>query len=165
MFTHLGRRAFSSSKKTIFVVAGSPSQDLQASRFMKVITKKSGGAYQFVGIGGPLMQSEGLNVNYADINKFREKPFTPLKNFLRFHIARSYHPFMASLHYSNKQVLNEVDKSTLINDLVHSTVPSAFVTFGNEFFNKKLLNRINDHFYNHDIVRPPTFFYDKTHVN
>jgi len=76
MLTHCYRRAFSSSsKKTIFIAAGSPSHDLQAARFMKQIKQSGDSTYEFVGIGGPLMKAEGLSVNFADVNKFLDKPF------------------------------------------------------------------------------------------
>lgn len=54
MLTHISRKYFSfSGKKTIFVVAGSPSHDLQAANFMRDLKKKSNNGYDFVGIGGP----------------------------------------------------------------------------------------------------------------
>lgn len=111
------------------------------------------------------MQAEGLETNYGDVSKFLDKPFFPLKNFLRFHIARCYHPYMAVTHYANKQVLNQVDKSTLLDDVVLHNVPSAFITFGNEFFMKKLYVRLSDHYERHGVLRPPTFFYDRSHIN
>lgn len=72
---------------------------------------------------------------------------------------------MAALHYSNKQVLNQVDKSSVLSDWVEHNVPSAIVTFGNEFFMKKLYVRLLDHYELHNKIRPPTFFYDRSHIN
>ncbi|KAL4429224.1 hypothetical protein ABPG74_022104 [Tetrahymena malaccensis] len=166
MLTHISRRYFSfTGRKTIFVAAGSPSHDLQAANFMRDLKKKSNNNYDFVGIGGPLMQAEGLNQSYADINKFIDKPFFPLKNFIRFHVARCYHPYMAPLHFFNKQVLNQVDKSSLLKDQVELSIPSAIITFGNEFFMKKLYVRLCDQYELHNKIRPPTFFYDRSHIN
>jgi hypothetical protein len=53
------------------------------------------------------MEQEGLNGknNYADINTFIDKPFIPLKNFLREHVERPWHPLMAPLHYRNNKVI------------------------------------------------------------
>jgi len=88
-----------------------------------------------------------------------------LKNFIRFHVARVYHPYMAAYHWANRKVLADVDKSTILDDVVLGNVPSAFITFGNEFFMKKLYVRFLDHYSNNKVIRPPTLFYDKTHVN
>lgn len=42
---------------------------------MKQIKQSGDSTYEFVGIGGPLMKAEGLAVNFADVNKFLDKPF------------------------------------------------------------------------------------------
>lgn len=44
---------------TICIIAGGPHQDLLASRFMKALKLKDPNV-NFIGIGGPLMESEGL---------------------------------------------------------------------------------------------------------
>lgn len=54
-----------------------------------------------MGMGGKLMETEGLDRLYGDINKFCNKPLYPYKNFLHFHIERFYHPIFAYFHYKN----------------------------------------------------------------
>jgi hypothetical protein len=51
------------------------------------------------------MLKEGMDRNYADLNKYLDKPFVPFKNFLRFHVERPWHPVMAPLHRNNKVML------------------------------------------------------------
>jgi hypothetical protein len=90
------------------------------------------------------MEQEGLNGknNYADINTFIDKPFIPLKNFLREHIERPWHPLMAPLHYRNNKVIKQMDKNNFFKDL-HFHKPTAFLTVGNEFFAKDLYCYLN----------------------
>ena len=59
--------------------------------------KKIAPETKFFGIGGPMMQAEGLleTNNYADPKNFLDKPFQPLKNHLREHVERPWHPVMA----------------------------------------------------------------------
>lgn len=146
--TPLSRCAFStsqsSSRKVIFVAAGSPTHDIAAARFMREVNVATNNAYRFIGIGGAEMTAAGLEKQYADISLFRNKPFFPLKNFLRFHIARCYHPYMASTHWANRKVLGQIAKSSLLDDLVSggNNSPAAIITFGNEFFMKKLYVKV-----------------------
>ena len=43
---------------------------------------------KFIGIGGKYMMENGFEMknNYADVEKFVDKPFIPLKNFLLIHL-------------------------------------------------------------------------------
>ncbi|EGR28294.1 lipid a-disaccharide synthase, putative [Ichthyophthirius multifiliis] len=160
------RYMFSTSQqeKLIFIAAGSPSHDLQASRFMQSLNENSNNEYTFIGIGGPLMLQQGLRTSYDNMNKFLDKPFFPLKNFLRFHIARAYHPYMAYTHYANSKVLRHLRKETnLFEDIVNKNkVPSAFITFGNEFFMQKLYVDVLETFEVNKLLKPPTFFYNRS---
>lgn len=45
---------------TVYLVAGEPSGDLLASRLMRALKKKTGGAVRFYGVGGETMAQEGL---------------------------------------------------------------------------------------------------------
>ena len=54
------------------------------------------------------MKAEGLKKNYADINIFPNKPTTPYKNHLRWHIVQPFHPVMANLHHKNRTVVKQV---------------------------------------------------------
>lgn len=44
----------------VFLVAGEPSGDLLGARLMAALKEKTGGAVRFAGVGGPLMEAEGL---------------------------------------------------------------------------------------------------------
>ncbi len=44
----------------IYVIAGEASGDILASALMRALKERSGGAVEFYGIGGPLMQAQGL---------------------------------------------------------------------------------------------------------
>lgn len=46
---------------TVYLVAGEPSGDLLASRLMRALKKKTGGAVRFYGVGGETMAQEGLS--------------------------------------------------------------------------------------------------------
>lgn len=63
------------------------------------------------------MKDAGLEKNYADINKFLDKPLLPYKNFLRKHINQSFHPILASLHKANRVVGEEVPNKAIIFNL------------------------------------------------
>ena len=65
----------------------------------------------------PEMKDEGLDKNYADINKFLDKPLVPYKNFLRKHISQSFHPILFTLHKANKTVGEEVTNKVIIFNL------------------------------------------------
>jgi hypothetical protein len=86
------------SKKfsSICICAGSLSNDIRAARIMKSI-KKLSPETTFFGVGGPMMVQEGLKTenNYGNPSKFLDKPFFPLKNHLREHVERPWHPVMA----------------------------------------------------------------------
>jgi hypothetical protein len=71
MISKVSRFAFATNH-TICIVAGGPHQDLNGARLMQSIKKKNPNT-QFLGIGGPLMESEGLGKSYANIGKFWEK--------------------------------------------------------------------------------------------
>ena len=126
---------------SICIVAGSASNDLRAAKIMKAI-KKEAPETRFFGIGGEMMMKEGLESNYGDVSKFVEKPFMPLKNHLREHIERPWHPLMAQLHYSNEQMIQHLMKGSFFKDLV-SHKPSAFLNVGNEFFARDLFCALN----------------------
>lgn len=49
-----------SPSRLIFVVAGEPSGDVLGGRLMAALKRASGGAVEFIGVGGPAMQGEGL---------------------------------------------------------------------------------------------------------
>ena len=43
--------------------------------------------------------------------------------------------------------------------------PEAYITLGNEPFMKRFYSYLLGFYEHHGLVRPPTFFYDKTHIN
>ncbi len=45
----------------IYLVAGEPSGDLLGARLMAALKEETGGAIRFEGLGGPMMEAEGLN--------------------------------------------------------------------------------------------------------
>lgn len=64
-------------------------------------------------------------------------------------------------------MLRQIEKSSLFDDLVSggNNSPSAIITFGNEFFMKKLYVKMLEQYDLHNTVRPATFFYDRSQVN
>ncbi len=52
------------TRPLIFLVAGEPSGDLLGARLMAALKEARGGAVDFAGLGGPLMQAEGLESQF-----------------------------------------------------------------------------------------------------
>lgn len=90
-----------------------------------------------------------------------DKPYFPLKNFLLFHIMCWYHPYMAPIHFMKSIVLKKQAGTSLTDDVTRNS-SSAFITFGNEFFMKKLYIQLGETFETYGKQRPPMFFYNST---
>jgi lipid-A-disaccharide synthase len=50
-----------SARPLVFIIAGEPSGDVLGARLMASLRRRFGGGVRFAGVGGPQMQSEGLN--------------------------------------------------------------------------------------------------------
>lgn len=108
---------------------------------MKSLKKKSTEPIKFIGLGGPLMQQEGLTNSIADINGFLDKPFFPTKTFMRWNIEKPWYPPLLSLHHKNKQMLGKVITPTFKAEILNSK-PSAFFCVGNELFMERLFSAV-----------------------
>ena len=107
------------------------------------------------------MQEVGLET-YANVNKFCYKPMIPYRNFLRFHIERTYHPVMAWVHWKNRTVLKDIDKTNFFKEVM-AVQPAAFLSFGNEFFMRRLFTVVGDVYNNHNLLKPATFHLGRSH--
>lgn len=150
---------------TICVMAGSPSWDVTGARVMKWLKQVSPEPITFVGIGGDEMKAEGLSINYADINTFPNKPTTPHKNHLRWHIVQPFHPVMANLHAKNRAVVKQMVKNNFLVDCIDNVKPSLFLTFGNEFFMRRLYKELDGEYAARNLLKPPMMHYDKLLIN
>jgi len=149
---------------TIAILAGSRSHDAAGARLMKKIRELSDDDVRFIGIGGPEMNDQGLEKNYADVNKFLDKPLLPYKNFLRKHIMQSFHPVLFTHHKANKTVGEELIKNHFFTEAFEAK-PKAFLTLGNPFFMKNTFQLVNKMYYQNDQLRPPCIHYDGLIIN
>lgn len=69
---------------------------------------------------------------------------------------------MAWYHWKNRSVLKDLDNSNFFNEVL-ATRPSAFFVLGNEFFMRRLFTLVGDVYYNHDLLKPPTFHLGRSH--
>lgn len=94
-------------KTRVCILAGYESQDYRGAQIMRSLAEKHEDI-EFFGLGGPLMQAEGLVENLGDLSLINDKPFYPWKNAHPYHRERCYTPYMVSTRYSNYQVLKDV---------------------------------------------------------
>jgi lipid A disaccharide synthetase len=149
---------------TIAILAASRSHDAAGAKLMNKIRELSDDDVRFIGIGGPEMQDAGLDKNYADINKFLDKPLLPYKNFLRKHINQSFHPILASLHKANRAVGEELTKNNFWTEAFDAK-PKVILTLGNQFFMKNTNQLFSKMYYQNDTLKPPLIHYDNLIIN
>lgn len=71
---------------------------------------------------------------------------------------------MAYIHYKNRQVNKDLDKSSFFKD-IYKLKPAAFLTLGNEFFMSRLYDHLRVCYHEVDLIKPALFHLDRTHAN
>ena len=92
------------TEPVFFLIAGEASGDILGARLMRALRGKMGGATRFVGIGGPLMQAEGLELLF---------PHTELMHFGVVEVLRHIPRLLKRIKQTAQEVLR-IQPSALI---------------------------------------------------
>ena len=92
----------------VCILAGYESQDYKGAQIMKDLRKQYGDDVNFYGIGGPLMEAEGLKENVGDVNLFLDKPFYPWKNNQWNLMHVKWYPPLLNVVSHNEKVFKQV---------------------------------------------------------
>ncbi len=92
------------NKHTFFLIAGEASGDILGARLMRALRQKLHGDVQFIGIGGPQMLSEGLDLFF---------PHTELMHFGLVEVIRHIPRLLKRIHQTTNEILR-IKPDTLI---------------------------------------------------
>jgi len=84
------------SAPVFFLIAGEASGDVLGARLMRALRAKMGDQVRFMGIGGPMMQAEGLDLLF---------PHTELMHFGIFEVIRHIPRLLRRIHQTAQAVL------------------------------------------------------------
>jgi len=161
-----GRRAFSSGKHTVCVVACGQSADIKAARIFNGL-EKMGKAQDInlVGVGGPKLAEHGLNKSLLDIDAFPDKAWVPFRrtrndNYYDSDWLKRYNPFLYStFHKHNNALLKQIDENDLTKEIYRHR-PSAVLTVNNEKFSYDFYDRLNAN-YKGRVQKPARVHFDR----
>lgn len=163
----IGKKSFSSLNKRIAILANSKSSDAAGARFMKALrTVSQSDDIEYFGHGGERMMKAGLAESEMDISEFNDKTFytwRKTKQVSEIQSKMRWHPLnMINAHYRRNanNILSNMEESDYIKHIYRHR-PSVVLSFDNEYFTFKFMEKLNSFYVNSGVTRPQKHYYNR----